>query len=86
LKNRLDELNKSVDDRVNDAMSSRAGSALSFSDLFKRRSSTDSSETVKVVHELKSQDRANREYNLIVYGFPEAAGTEMYGRLMLNSR
>ena len=81
LKNRLDELDKSVDDRVN-AMSSRAGSALSFTDLFKQRSSTDSSETVKVVHELhnavarESQDRANREYNLIVSGVPEASGTE----------
>ena len=81
LKNRLDELDKSVDDRVN-AMSSRAGSALSFTDLFKQRSSTDSSETVKDVHELhnavarESQDRANREYNLIVSGVPEASGTE----------
>lgn len=81
LKNRVDELDKSVDVRVN-ALSSRAVSSLSFSDLFKHSSSTDSSETVKVVHELhnavarESQDRANREFNLIVSGVPEASGTE----------
>jgi cell division septum initiation protein DivIVA len=73
LKNRVEELDKSVDAKVN-AMSSRAGSSLSFSDLFTQRSSTDSSETAKVVHELhnavarESQDRANREFNLIVSG------------------
>jgi hypothetical protein len=81
LKNRVEELDKSVDAKVN-AMSSRAGSSLSFSDLFTQRSSTDSSETAKVVHELhnavarESQDRANREFNLIVSGVPEVSGTE----------
>ncbi len=55
---------------------------MSFSDLFAQRSSTDSSETAKVVHELhnavarESQDRANREFNLIVSGVPEVSGTE----------
>jgi len=42
LKNRMDELDKSVDAKVN-AMSSRAGSSLSFSDLFTQHSNTCSS-------------------------------------------